>query len=293
MKTKQKKKLKHKLALLAVIIAAIALAFVVSGRIKTSEPEPQDPHEGMVEVFDGSSLTWIRPAEGMPVNPFTEEDFSCDENGVPSFIGEGYASFRGIDVSEYQGDIDWEQVKQSGIDFVILRAGLRGYGIRGKLITDSRFTDNLAGAKAAGLKVGAYFFSQAISGSEAIEEAKLALSLIDGEALDLPIYYDWEFVESNDARTNDMNGPAITDCALAFCETVENAGYEAGIYSNVNLSYYYLDLGRLSDYAFWCAAPGDLPYSYYHSGMWQYSFRGSVPGIETECDMDMMFVKYE
>lgn len=294
MKTKQKKKLKHKLSLLIAIIVAVALAFIVSSRLKSpATEEPEDPHKGLVQVFDGSKNTWILPAKDMPVNPFSEDDFSHDENGVPSFIGKGYASFRGVDVSEHQGDIDWEQVKQSGIDFAILRIGGRGYGVSGKFIVDEYFAENLAGAKAAGLKVGAYFFSQAENDTEAVSEAELAVEILDGQKLDLPIYYDWERISEDDARTDDMNGAAITNCAIAFCEAIENAGYTAGVYTNINMSYYSFDLSRLAKYESWCAAPGDYPYSYYYSGIWQYSFKGNVPGINAECDMDMMFVKYE
>lgn len=294
MKTKTKNKTLHKLALLIVIVAAVALALIVSGRRSANKPEETpDPHAGQVEAFNGSEYTWIYPAEGMPVNPLTPDDFSHDENGVPSYIGNDYATFRGIDVSQHQGDIDWNAVKQSGIDFAILRVGGRGYGKSGKLVTDEKFAENLAGAKAAGLKVGVYFFSQAKSDSEAVTEARLALKLIDGAALDLPVYYDWEYIYEDGARTDDMNGAAITDCALAFCETVERAGYTAGIYTNVSMSYYSFDLSKLSGYAFWCAAPGDYPYSYYDAGIWQYSFKGNVPGIDADCDMNMMFVKYE
>lgn len=294
MKTKTKKKSKQTLALLIVIAAAVALAFIISEIRSASVPEETaDPHEGQVEVFNGSENTWIFPAEGMPVNTLTKEDFSLDENGVPSYNGSDYAVFRGIDVSQHQGDIDWEAVKNSGIDFAILRVGGRGYGRTGKLVTDEKFADNLEGAKAAGIKVGVYFFSQARSDSEAVTEARLALKLLNGASLDLPVYYDWEYVSEDSARTDDMNGAAITECALAFCETIERAGYEAGIYMNVTMSYYSLDLSQLAEYDFWCAAPGDYPYYYYDAGIWQYSFKGAVPGIDAACDMDYMFVKYQ
>ena len=293
MKTKKKKKLLHKLSLLVVIIAAVALAFLISGRRKPVEEPPVDPHEGLVHAYNGFGYTWILPAEGMPVNPFTEDDFDHDENGVPSYNGSDYATFRGIDVSEHQGDIDWNAVKESGIDFAIIRIGGRGYGKSGKLLVDEKFADNLAGAKAAGLKVGVYFFSQAENDTEAVAEAELAVWLLDGAQLDLPVFYDWEHIETDTARTKGMNGRAITDCAVAFCEAVEKAGYEAGIYANVDMSYYSYDLSRLAQYDCWCAAPGDYPYSYYAASIWQYSFTGKVPGIEYDCDMDMLFVKYE
>lgn len=295
MKTKRKNKLLHKLCLFAVIVATVGLALIVAGRrnLQNESDMEIDPHLGMVEVFNGNSNIWIIPEEGVPVNPFGKGDFTADENGEPCYNGTDFATFRGVDVSEHQGDIDWSRVKQSGIDFAIIRVGGRGYGENGKLVADEKFEENLEGAKAAGLKVGVYFFSQAINTEEAEEEARFALELINDAELQLPVYFDWEhIVVGEPARTDNISGTTATDCAMAFCDTVSAAGYKTGIYTNLDMSYYAYTMERLADYGFWTAAVGSYPYSYYDFSVWQYSFEGDVPGINAPCDMDMMFVKY-
>lgn len=282
--------------LLILLVAMIALACMLRKEVTNvnkDTPVEIDPHFGMVEVFNGESMVWVIPEEGVPLNEFTKDDFTPDENGVPCYNGTDYASFRGIDVSEHQGDIDWTQVKESGIDFAIIRVGGRGYGNEGKLVADEKFTQNLEAAKAAGLEVGVYFFSQAMTKAEAIEEAEFALNLIDGTELELPVYFDWEhIVIGAPARTDKVSGEVATDCAIAFCDTIAAAGYKTGIYTNLDMCYYAYKLDKLADYDFWTAAVGDYPYAYYAFSIWQYSFSGNVPGIQQPCDMDIMFKKY-
>lgn len=293
MKTKRKNNLLHNLFLLAILVFMVGLAVMLRKSSMRSEPVEVDPHFGMVEVFNGDSNVWIIPEESVPKNELTKDNFTADENGVPCYNGTEYVTFRGIDVSEHQGDIDWAQVKQSGIDFAIIRVGGRGYGEEGKLVADAKFAQNLEGAKAAGLKVGVYFFSQAVTDDEAVEEANFALDLINGAELELPVYFDWEhIVVGEPARTDKLSGAAATECAIAFCDTVAAAGYKASIYTNLDMSYYAYKLDRIADYGFWTAAVGDYPYAYYAFSIWQYSFDGNVPGIQAPCDMDMMFVKY-
>src|SRR5699024_10816934 len=130
-----------------------------------------------------------------------------------------------IDVSSHQGEIDWQKVATSGVEFVFIRLGYRGYGSEGTLNLDPYFKQNLAGAKAAGLKVGIYFFSQAISVEEAREEAQFVLSYLAGTQLDYPVVYDWEPISGASARTDGLDSVTLTDCAITFCETVAQAGY--------------------------------------------------------------------
>lgn len=295
LKTKRKNRLFHKFALFVVIVLVMGLGLVILKRFGTNINQPMeiDPHLGMVQVFNGEDYVWIIPENNVPVNQLTADDFSINENGEPSYNGTAYASFRGIDISEHQGDIDWEKVKQSGIDFAIIRVGARGYSEEGKLITDAKFAQNFANARAAGLKLGVYFFSQAISVEEAREEAEFVLKLIDGAELELPVYFDWEhIVVGDDARTDGLPGNVATDCAIAFCDTVAAAGYKTGIYTNLDMSYYAYEMNRIADYGFWNAAVGEYPYSYYAFDIWQYSFDGNIPGIQYPCDMNMMLVKY-
>ena len=178
----------------------------------------------------------------------------------------------------------------SGVRFALLRAGGRYYG-SGELYSDDKFLENLEGARSAGLQVGAYFFSQAISAAEAREEARYVLQLIGERELDLPVFFDWERVEDANARTNALDNETLTECAVTFCEEIKTAGFEPGVYVYNGTGYYGYDLSCLQDYMLWCASVGSYPYFYYAHNVWQYSFRGAVPGINVECDLNMMFTK--
>ena len=178
----------------------------------------------------------------------------------------------------------------SGVRFAVMRVGGRYYG-SGELYSDDRFIENLEEARAAGLRVGAYFFSQAISIEEAREEARYALELIGDRELDLPVFFDWERVVDSDARTHTLDNETLTECAVAFCEEMKAAGFGPGVYVYNDTGYHGYDLSRLQDYMLWCAGVGSYPYFYYAHTVWQYSFRGSVPGINGDCDLNMMFEK--
>ena len=271
------------IALLAAIIIGL-----VSKIFKAEEPEP-DPHAGQVYLYDGFDWVWMTPLEGVPVNELTEEKFSVSGTQI-DFIGEGYDVYRGIDVSEHQKYIDWQSVARSGIDYAYIRVGWRGY-TEGGLYQDAYFESNIREAINAGLDVGVYMFSQAITVQEAIEEANFVLERIAGYNVTMPIVFDWEKVEDANARTADLSMQTRTDCAVAFCETVKSAGYEPCVYFNRNIGYYGFDLTRLTDYEFWFSLPEQgFPNFYYACDMWQYSFTETVPGVEGPTDMNLRFV---
>ncbi len=273
-------------AVLLIAAALLAVYALVQSR-RTAETEA-DPHYGMVEVFNGDDYVWIVPQDGVPLNDMEKDDFVTDPEGNLTYTGGEYRASRGVDVSSYQGDIDWQQVYDSGVRFAIIRAGGMYYG-SGELYSDDYFIKNIDEAKAAGLRVGAYFFSQAITAAEAEAEARFVLELLDGRELDLPLFFDWERISGDTARTDGLDNETLTACALAFCRTVEAADYEAGVYIYNDTGYYGYDLAQLGDYTFWCAGVGSYPYFYYAHKIWQYSFRGSVPGINADCDLNMMF----
>lgn len=190
----------------------------------------------------------------------------------------------GIDVSSHQGQIDWQAVAESGVEFAMIRLGYRGYD-SGTLHVDANAHQNLEGARAAGLKIGAYFFSQALTAQEAQEEAALALEVLDGMVLDLPLAYDWEYV-ADTARTGAMDGDTLLSCVEAFCASVED--YEPMVYFNQELSRTLLDLEKIA-YPFWLAKYGDSLDVAYQVRMWQYTDSGTVPGIEGNVDMNYYY----
>ena len=195
----------------------------------------------------------------------------------------------GIDVSAYQGIVDWELVAESGVEFAIIRVGYRG-STKGLLYEDETFKKNLKEAKKAGIKVGAYFFSQARNAEEAMEEAEFAAELLEHETLDLPLFYDWELVSGSD-RFPDLSEVPMTECAMAFCERAEQAGFDAGVYFNQSFGYHYLDLSRLQEYTLWLAEYNSQPTFDYHFHLVQYSDKGKIPGIATTVDLNLWILE--
>ncbi len=237
----------------------------------------------------------IPAIEGVPVSTYKDENFRTDSKGYKYYYEDGeLCSYVGIDVSGHNGDIDWQAVKASGVDFAMLRIGGRGYGEEGVMYDDTYFKKNLKGAKSAGLMVGAYFFSQAVTPQEAEEEAEYAISLLGGASLDYPLAFDWEIIESaEDARTDNISPQTLTSCARAFCDRVKKAGYIPALYTGSQLAYYKYDLGQLSDIDIWYAFYNDTPALYYNYTIWQYSCTGEVEGIEGSVDLNICFKNYK
>lgn len=221
------------------------------------------------------------PAATLPPNRYAPGDFYYRGDFLACSAGE---TVTGIDVSYHQGEIDWHQVKDAGVEFVMIRLGNRGT-VSGSLGTDIRAKENLAGARAAGLKVGAYFYSQAVTMAEAKEEAALALEILDGFPLDLPLAYDWE----REQRTQQVDRRTLTDCTLAFCGAVEAAGYRPMVYFNSYQAMELLYLEELTGCPWWLAMY-DLTTEFpYRMDMWQYTCTGTVPGIAGSVDVNLLF----
>lgn len=210
--------------------------------------------------------------------------YEDEENGVDSRIG--------IDVSEFQGeDIDWKQVRGSGIEFAIIRLGYRAYGETGELVQDDMFDRNVQGALDAGLDVGVYFFSQAVTPGEAVEEAEFVLEHIRGYEIDGPVVYDTEEIKGDTARTDNNTRQEFTNYCKVFCDTIEHSGYDPMIYANMKWMAFTLDMEQLTDYSFWYADYHDVPQCPYDYEIWQYSENGAVPGINANVDLNVWFQK--
>lgn len=212
--------------------------------------------------------------------------YKFDGNG--KFEGEVVVSgkFKGVDVSKYQGNINWNQVKASGVEFAIIRVGYRGYG-SGALVEDPTFRQNIRGATAAGLKVGLYFYSQAVNEAEAVEEASMVLRLCSGYNISYPIYFDTEKVAGDTGRADNISRSQRTANAVAFCETIRNAGYRAGVYSYASWFYNQLNIANISQYSIWIAQYRDNLTFDYNYDIWQYTSSGQVPGIPARVDMNV------
>lgn len=197
----------------------------------------------------------------------------------------------GIDVSKYQTDIDWNQVKASGVQFVMVRAGYRGYGGSGKLVLDDMFEKHMQGALAAGLDVGVYFFSQAVTKKEAEEEADYVLDIIKDYPITYPVAFDSEKVENSDGRANALTVEERTGIAIAFLEKIKKAGYEPMVYANDRWFALNLDLRKLTDYKLWLASYREQPVFPYKVDAWQHTNSATVPGVSGNVDMNIWFTK--
>ena len=199
---------------------------------------------------------------------------------------------KGIDVSVFQGNINWNAVKGDGVDFAFIRLGYRGY-TNGAIKVDSNFHKNIQGAQAAGVKVGVYFYSQAISRTEAIEEAQFCIDELRGYRLDLPVVFDLEGAQNSQYRTRGMTTQTAVRMVEAFCDTVENAGYRSMYYSYAKfLAEHEGMVAQLKGYDLWMAMYYKVPFFPYNFQIWQYTSTGKVAGIAKEVDMNMMFLDY-
>ena len=271
---------KHKL--LKILVPALSM--VLLGLLLTVlllDRKTQEPPAVSTTQVPTTETTLPPPTE----NVFTPLDFGYEGDYLTCLTA---PSILGVDVSSYQRDVDWEKVKEAGVEFVMIRAGFRGYGEAGILKADSMAAQNYEKATAAGLRVGVYFFSQATSVAEAEEEANFLLEIIDGWQLTMPVAYDWECL-ADDYRTVDVDSRTVTDCAIAFCQVMEAAGFDSMVYFNPSQSRTQMHLEELVDYGFWLAMYSESMTYEYKVDMWQYTNQGAVPGIKGKADINLYF----
>ena len=250
-------------------------------------PAPPAEETGDYFYFGGKKVYVV---EELPKSTYDNSLFQVNENGFLTYDSDEYTCKIGIDVSRYQENIDWAAVKGAGVQFAMLRLGYRGYG-SGALVMDPYFQQNIQGAQANGIEVGVYFFSQAITPEEGAEEARFCLNALKGYHITYPIVFDWESYDSSlEPRTDGLDDKILTQCAVAFCEEVEAAGYQSMVYSNLTYFYLHFDLNQLVDYPLWLAQYNSRPSFYYHFDMWQYSGTGKVPGIDGNVDLNIHFI---
>lgn len=239
----------------------------------------------------------------MLVTPITASAFTGSSNFMDKtythqdrFVSSGIQ--QGIDVSYHNGTLDWSTIKAAGVDFAILRAAYRGYGTEGTLVRDAKFAEYMQGAMSQGIPVGAYIYSQAITTAEAVQEANYILNIVRGYSLDLPIVFDYEFAGVKSGRLDSawssgkLNKSKMTDIALAFCDTIKNAGYDAMVYANKTFLSKNLDHEVIENagYDVWLAHyttntnyTGDYK-------IWQYTSSGKIPGIANKVfDCNFMY----
>ena len=230
----------------------------------------------------------------IPINSYNPDNFVMEDGFLSYYNDEGEKiSHIGVDLSYHQEKINWDELENSGIEFVILRCGYRGYS-EGGLIEDEKFREYATECNARNIPLGVYFFTQAITVEEAIEEADFVLSIIEEYDISYPVVLDTENVSDNSARTNtvEITPEFRTDMCVAFMEHVKENGYYPMIYASENWIRRELIPERIQEYDLWAAQYIDKNDYLYDFTIWQYTESGRVPGINEAVDIDVCMVDY-
>ena len=257
------------------------------------EVENDPATDGMhtkVKNPDGSE-EWVLISPYLPKNEYDFTQLVCQSNIMKYYENGSKISYEGIDLSEIQDYVNFPSVKKSGIDFVMLRVGARGYGT-GQLVLDDYFSDNLKRATDAGLEVGVYFYSQAITQEEAVEEANMVIENLGEYRISYPVAYVMERISNDSARTDVLSKSERTAIAKAFLDTIENAGYKTLLYGNKEWLIKQIDMSKLTAYDVWLSQVADIPDYPYRFTMWQYNTSGKVDGVSGYVNLNISFIDY-
>ena len=242
-----------------------------------------------IVVVSNGTFHFVPINRDLKLNGYSDANLNILESGEYQYVEDDKViSHKGIDVSRFQGDIDWKAVADDGVEFAFIRVGNRGYGT-GKLVEDEKFDSNMRGALDAGINVGVYIYTQAVTNEEILEEAQFVMNKIAAYGVKCPIVFDVEKTADATGRMNQLSVEERTNLTLLFCQTVEEQGYKPMIYHNMEMSTLMLDIEPLEQYDKWFAYYNDDMYYPYDYKIWQYSDKGSVNGIGTEVDMNICF----
>lgn len=254
-----------------------------------NDPATDGKHT-LIQYADGTE-EWVLISPYLPKHEYDFTKLVCQSDLMKYYVDGKQVSYVGVDISKLQDYVDFVKVKKAGIDFVMLRVGARGYGT-GQLILDDYFSDNLKRATDAGLSVGVYFFSQAISREEAVEEANMVLQNLGEYRIAYPVAFDMELIENDTARIDSLSRSEKTEIAKAFLDTIAAAGYKTVVYGNKEWLMKEIDMSKLTAYDVWLSQMTDIPDYPYQFTMWQYSREGSVDGIAGYANMNISFIDY-
>ncbi len=240
-------------------------------------------------VVSNNKFHFVPINRELKLSSYSDENLNILESGEYQYMeGDQVISHKGIDVSRFQGNIDWQAVAGDGVEFAIIRVANRGYGT-GKLVVDEQFEKNIKGAVDAGIHVGVYIYSQAIDEQEVVEEANLVMEKLAAHDVNCPIVFDVEKTADPTGRMNQISVEERTNLTLLFCQTVEAAGYKPMIYHNMEMGALMLDVEPLEQYDKWLAYYNDDMYYPYEYKIWQYSDKGRVSGISSNVDLNICF----
>ena len=239
--------------------------------------------------YDEKTYVFAPVLDAVKKHNLKSENFRMNDAGEMEYMENGaVVSHKGIDVSKYQGEIDWNKVKADGVEYAFIRLGLRGYE-SGQIVLDEYYEKNMRGANEAGVKAGVYFFTQAVTVEEAKEEADFVIENLSDFDVPYPVVFDVEMIVGGKGRANELTQAERTDICIAFCEAIKEAGYMPMIYGNVKCFTKMLDMTRLEDYETWYAFYDDYMYMPYEVSIWQYTENGYVDGIKEKVDMNIAY----
>ena len=307
------KKITQILMVAACVVVALAIGFVIGINVKSDKSKPKPPEyskewklipDELAAEMENNFWAFVKQsyiivgtppdcqlykiADEVPRHDYALENFYEESDGLMYYhdADGNKISTVAIDVSAYQPNIDWEKVHSTGVDVAMIRVGYRGYGT-GKIVEDELFQSHMEGATEQNMRVGVYFYSQAINYEEGVEEARFVLDTIRDYKVQGPIAIDTEFLEVEDSRAYNLDNDARTDAVVGFCETIKEAGYTPMIYSNRNWYAANLDMTRLGDYSLWLAHYSNQPDFPYKFVGWQYTGDGSLYGVEGVVDLNV------
>ena len=260
---------------------------------KDAESDEEYDKDKYIQITDDKGSTrYYEIMKDVPKNDYALNDNLVSENGMLTYKDNKRESVKGVDLSKYNGTVDFAKLKDAGIGFAMLRLGSRGYGT-GKIALDEKFVEYAQNAQVSGISIGAYFYSQAVNETEAIEEANYIVGAVSGFNLKYPIAIDIEKVTQDEARTDKLTSKERTAIVKSFCDAVRGYGYKPIIYATKEMMITGLDIEELSDYDVWLSDetnPTDYPYRF---SMWQYNTKGKIDGITGDIDLDISFIDYE
>lgn len=258
---------------------------------KKEDDDPSaDGKHTKITYADGSE-EWVLINQQLPKNTYDYTKL-VSQSGVMKYYVDGTkTSYFGLDISKTQGYIEYNKLVKSGVDFVMLRVGARGYST-GQLVLDEYYVDNIKGATDAKLHVGLYFSSQATTKEEAVEEANMVITQIGAYKIDYPIVFEMETIVNDGSRTSALTKEERTDIAIAFLDTIRTAGYIPMIHGDKEWLLTKVDMSKLTSYDIWLSQEGDLPDYPYQFSMWQYNKSGTVDGIIGNVSFNISFIDY-
>lgn len=230
----------------------------------------------------------------LSLSTYNPDNFRIDNGFMAYFNDEGEKiSHLGCDLSYHNKYVNWDELAGSGCEFVMLRCGFRGYS-EGGLAKDEKFDQYAQEAQRVGLKLGVYFFTQAVTVEEAEEEAEYVLDLIKDYDISYPVAFDTEYIDDEDARTNttEISDELRSDICRAFCEKIKENGYYPMIYASENWMRRQMELESLTDYDFWAPQYLEENDFLFDFTIWQYTDHGSIPGVRGDVDLDISMVDY-